>query len=51
MTTSSRCERCGTVIDTSEWHPVAVSERGDDLQVLAFCSTRCQDRWERDEGA
>lgn len=45
----TRCEHCGTAIDTSDWYPVA-SERDDggSVRLYDFCDETCQAAW-RDE--
>jgi len=46
MNAPPTCEYCGTAIDTDEWHPVVADERGDDFELLMFCSDSCQHDWE-----
>ncbi|WP_331235318.1 DUF7576 family protein [Natronorarus salvus] len=44
---SDRCTNCGGSIETTDWHPVTteVDEDGS-VELFAFCSWRCRDRFE-----
>lgn len=40
------CDRCGTPIDTSDWHPVATEPTPDgSIRFSSFCSEGCRGAW------
>ncbi|WP_459886751.1 DUF7576 family protein [Halostagnicola bangensis] len=41
----ARCEHCGSVIDTTEWHPAVIEPDGD-ARVQLFCGPTCRQQWD-----
>ncbi len=44
-----RCAYCGTVIDTSDWHPITKRRKADgSLALYYFDSEHCLEAWHHD---
>ncbi|WP_449289218.1 DUF7576 family protein [Natrarchaeobius chitinivorans] len=42
----TRCEYCGEVIQTDDWHP-ALIVKNDESHVLTFCEPKCRNNWQQ----
>ena len=40
------CSYCGSIVETSKWHPVVADDDGSGFRIQAFCDERCRTRWE-----
>jgi len=48
-TVNHRCSRCGRVVPSREWHPVAtLRSESDELEIHDFCDEDCLTAWKRD---
>ncbi|WP_247731425.1 DUF7576 family protein [Halovivax limisalsi] len=39
------CTRCGSVIDTSDWYPIATDRIDGSVTLHPFCDETCKDAW------
>ncbi|ELZ31424.1 YHS domain-containing protein [Halogeometricum pallidum JCM 14848] len=43
---STRCDRCGNPIETSDWYPMEKERDSDgELRLYSFCSDGCKEAW------
>ena len=43
----TRCDYCGDVIETDDWHPALIVENGEP-HMLMFCKPTCRDNWQQE---